>query len=299
MIEINNLTKNFGDFTALDNISFKVESGSIFGLIGSNGAGKSTLLRTICGVYEADGGKIAVDGMETFENSDIKDDIFFISDFPYFLPQTTIKETALIYQTIYKKWDKATFEYLCTVFPLDRKQKIHNMSKGMQRQAALILALSTKPRVLLLDEIFDGLDPVIRQLLKQIISEEVINSNLTVLIASHNLRELEDFCDHIGLLHKGGILFEQELDSLKLGIHKVQAAFRPLPRADEFEVFDIVKKETRGSLVTFVARGTHDEILEKLNTLNPVFSEIIPLSLEEVFISEMEAAGYDLNNIIG
>ena len=169
----------------------------------------------------------------------------------------------------------------------------------MQRQAALILALSTKPRVLLLDEIFDGLDPVIRQLLKQIISEEVVNSNLTVLIASHNLRELEDFCDHIGLLHKGGILFEQELESLKLGIYKVQAAFRPLPRADEFEVFDIVKKETRGSLVTFVARGSHDEILEKLNTLNPVFSEIIPLSLEEVFISEMEAAGYDLNNIIG
>jgi len=299
MIEINNLLKKFGDFTALDSISFKVESGSIFGLIGSNGAGKSTLLRSICGVYEPDGGNIVVDGMETFENTDIKDDIFFISDFPYFLPQATINETALIYQSIYKKWDSITFEHLCSVFPLDRKQKIHNMSKGMQRQAALILALSTKPRVLLLDEIFDGLDPVIRQLLKQIISDEVTNSNLTVLIASHNLRELEDFCDHIGLLHKGGILFEQELDSLKLGIHKVQAAFRPLPRVDEFEIFDIVKKETRGSLVTFVARGTHDEILEKLNTLNPVFSEIIPLSLEEVFISEMEAAGYDLNNIIG
>lgn len=299
MIEINNLLKKFGDFTALDSISFKVESGSIFGLIGSNGAGKSTLLRTVCGVYKPDGGFVRVDGMETFENTDIKDDIFFISDFPYFLPQTTISEMALIYQSIYKKWDKLTFERLCTVFPLDRKQKIHNMSKGMQRQAALILALSTKPRVLLLDEIFDGLDPVIRQLLKQIISDEVINSNLTVVIASHNLRELEDFCDHIGLLHKGGILFEQEIDSLKLGIHKVQAAFRPMPSADEFEKFDIIKKETRGSLVTFVARGTHDELLSKLNEMNPIFSEIIPLSLEEVFISEMEAAGYDLDNIIG
>lgn len=298
MIEIAGLVKKFGSFTALDSISFKIEEGSIFGLIGSNGAGKSTLLRTICGVYKPDGGTVKINEENVFENSDIKNDVFFISDYPYFLPQTTIKETSSIYKLIYKNWSDEQFQKLCGIFPLDKNQKIQNMSKGMQRQAALILALSTMPKILLLDEIFDGLDPVIRQLLKQLISREVTENHLTVIIASHNLRELEDFCDHIGLLHRGGVIFEQDIDSLKLGIHKIQAVFKPIPELSEFSDFDIIKQEKRGSLLSLVVRGNRDEILAKLEKMNPIFSEVIPLSLEEVFISEMEAAGYDLDNIL-
>lgn len=298
MIEIHSLSKKFGSFYALDQISFQVMPGSVFGLVGSNGAGKSTLLRTISGIYQPDGGSVLIDGSAPFENSALKTRIFFIPDYPYFLPQSNLSDMAALYRNLYSSWEESKFQALCGMFPLDPKMKIHNMSKGMQRQAALILALSTCPDFLLLDEIFDGLDPVMRQLLKRVVSGEVAARSLTVIIASHNLRELEDFCDHIGLLHKGGILFEQELDTLKLGIHKVQAVFNPIPEKQAFHMLDIVKTDTKGSLLSMVVRGKEEEILEKLQTLHPIFLEIIPLSLEEVFISEMEVAGYDLNNIL-
>jgi len=172
------------------------------------------------------------------------------------------------------------------------------MSKGMQRQTALILGLSTCPEYLFLDEIFDGLDPVMRQLLKQLISGEVASRSMTVVIASHNLRELEDFCDHVGLMHRGGILFESEIDELKLGIYKLQAVFRPMPEMQAFEPLKIIKLEIRGSLINLVVRGKKEEILSHIDALHPIFAEVIPLTLEEVFISEMEVAGYDLNNIL-
>lgn len=168
----------------------------------------------------------------------------------------------------------------------------------MQRQAALICAFAARPEYLLMDEIFDGLDPVMRQLLKKLICEEVSEHNLTVIIASHNLRELEDLCDHVGLFHKGGILFEKDIDALRLGVCKVQAAFRPMPERSAFEPMEILEWETRGSLLNLVVRGGRDEVLEKLNSLNPIFAEALPLTLEEVFISEMEVAGYDINNIL-
>jgi ABC-2 type transport system ATP-binding protein len=168
----------------------------------------------------------------------------------------------------------------------------------MQRQAALIAALSTQPEYLLLDEIFDGLDPVMRQLLKKILSNDVAERGMTVMIASHNLRELEDLCDHVGLLHKGGVILERELDELKLGINKVQAVFKPMPEMNVFKDLDIVKSEIRGSLINLVIRGTKEEILTKINALSPIFVEVLPLTLEEVFISEMEVAGYDIENIL-
>ena len=298
MIEARQLTKRFGGKTALDGISFHVGSGSLFGLVGSNGAGKSTFLRTLAGIYRPDAGELLLDGTAPFENSSVKSRLFFISDYPYFIPQATLADMADFYARLYPNWSKKRYGELCTIFPISAGEKISNMSKGMQRQAALILALSTQPDYLLMDEIFDGLDPVMRQLLKRLVSREVSERGMTLLVASHNLRELEDLCDHIGLLHKGGVVFERDLDELKLGVNKVQAVFRPMPELDAFAPLDVVKAETRGSLINLVVRGTKEEIMAKINSMNPVFAEVLPLTLEEVFISEMEVAGYDLENIL-
>ena len=298
MIEAKKLTKKFDTTTALEEISFSIGSGSVFGLVGSNGAGKSTFLRTLAGVYAPDSGEVLVDGAAPFENSASKSKIFFISDYPYFLPQSTLREMADFYARIYPGWSEKRFEELSTMFPIGNKVKISNMSKGMQRQAALICALATQPSYLLLDEIFDGLDPVMRQLLKRIVSNEVAERGMTVVVASHNLRELEDLCDHVGLFHKGGVIFERDLDELKLGINKVQAVFKPIPELSAFAPLDIVKTEMHGSLINLVIRGSKDEILNRINALNPIFVEVLPLTLEEVFISEMEVAGYDLDNIL-
>ena len=298
MIEVKELTKTFGKKAALDRVSFTIGGGSVFGLVGSNGAGKSTFLRTAAGVYRPGGGELLVDGAAPFENPAVKANVFFIPDYPYFLPQATLSEMESFFSRIYPRWDHARFEKLNKVFPVGEKERISNMSKGMQRQAALICAFSARPAYLLMDEIFDGLDPVMRQLLKRVIVEEIAESAMTVIIASHNLRELEDLCDHVGLFHKGGILFEKDLDELKLGVSKVQAVFKPMPDKSAFEPLDIINSETHGSLVNLVVRGNREHILAKLNTLNPIFVEALPLTLEEVFISEMEVAGYDINNIL-
>ncbi|MEF2794806.1 MAG: ABC transporter ATP-binding protein [Hydrogeniiclostridium sp.] len=298
MIDVKGLTKRFGTVTALDNISFQVDSGSIFGLVGSNGAGKSTFLRTAAGIYRPNAGSVLIDGGEPFENLSVKENVCFISDYPFFPRTATLLDMADLFSHTYPHWDKERFSYLCSCFPLDTKQRILNMSKGMQRQAAILCALGARPTHLLLDEIFDGLDPVMRQLLKRILSGEVSDRGMTVVIASHNLRELEDICDHVGLFHRGGVIFDRELDELKLGISRVQAVFRPMPDRSVFDRFNLVTLRTQGSLVDFVARGSQEEILAKLSELNPTFSELLPLTLEEVFISEMEAAGYDIDNIL-
>jgi ABC-2 type transport system ATP-binding protein len=302
MIEISSFTKKFDTLTALNQISFNIAEGSIFGLVGSNGAGKSTLLRSICGVYAPDGGAIRIDGFPPYENPAIKGKVVFVPDFPYYMPQSSLNSLADFYRRVYPNWSNTEYLRLCALFGLNQKTKLHNMSKGMQRQAALICALSTRPEYLLLDEVFDGLDPVMRQLLKRIISDQVAERNMTVVIASHNLRELEDFCDHVGLIHQGGVVFEQELDALKLGIHKAQAVFQPPLEQQQLqwlsEQLDTIKLETRGSMVSLVARRDQETVEQVLAQLNPVFSETLPLSLEEVFISEMEAAGYDLDKIL-
>ncbi len=298
MIEARGLVKKFGEKTALDNMSFRIGGKSVFGLVGSNGAGKSTFLRTAAGIYRPDAGKLLIDGSEPFENSGVKGRVFFIPDYPYFLPQSNLAEMGSFLAAVYPRWDWKRFDALNRVFPLGEKTRISTMSKGMQRQAALICAFSARPDYILMDEIFDGLDPVMRQLLKRLVSEEVASRGVTVVIASHNLRELEDLCDHVGLFHKGGVVFEKDLDELRLGVCKVQAVFRPMPERSAFAPLNIVKWETRGSLVNFVARAGRDEVLAKLNTMNPVFAEALPLTLEEVFISEMEVAGYDIENIL-
>ena len=299
MIVIDQLEKKFENTVALQNVSLTIEKGRIMGVVGSNGAGKSTLLRCISGVFQPDGGEITVDEEVPYENVRVKKNVYFVPDNPHFEPGATALSMAKLNASFYPQFSMEKFDRLCTIFQLDRKKKISAMSKGMQRQAALITALASMPDYLLLDEVFDGLDPVMRRLLKRVIASEVSDRNMTVLIASHNLRELEDFCDSIGLLHRGGVLLEKEVDELRLGMHRVQAVFRE-PIGDEVlrEIFDIASLTHTGSLCTLVIRGEREAIEEKLITLSPVFSEFLALSLEEVFIKEMEAVGYDFEEIV-
>ena len=298
MLEIKNITKKFGDKTALENLSFTIPEGSVFGLIGSNGSGKSTLLRIISGVFRPDGGTAEIDGESTFENPGIKEKCFFISDYPYFYNNSTLDSMAAFYRDFYPSWDEAKFAKLCGIFPINKKDRIVNMSKGMQRQAALIIALSACPKYILLDEIFDGLDPVVRQLIKKLIMEMVAENGTTVMIASHNLRELEDVCDHIGLIHKGGIVMEKDLDEAKLGIHRVQAVFENELGEGVFNDLEIVSIKKQGRMMTFTIKGDGPAIEQAIKAQNPVYMEMLPLTLEEVFISEMEAVGYDIDNIL-
>ncbi len=295
MIEINNVTKLFGAKKALDNISFKISDGSIFGLVGSNGAGKSTLLRILSGVFSTDEGDVQLDGEAPFENPGIKSQTAFVSDFPFFYSGATIDSTANYYKTIYPTWNQIRFNNLKNIFPVNSRQKIATMSKGMQRQAAIILALSYNPKFILFDEIFDGLDPVIRELVKKILIEYVDETNATVVIASHNLRELEGFCDHIGLLHLGGILLERDIDGDSIGLYRLQFI---MPEEDFNEIrasLNIVKETHQGKMTEITVKGEIEEIKNIINGKSPLFLEALPLTLEELFISEMEVAGYDIN----
>ena len=296
LIEIKELTKCFGETKALNGVSFTVADGSIFGLIGSNGAGKSTLLNVLAGVYAPDGGNAYINGGTPFENPAVKSKTAYVSDYPYFFPGATVESKAKYYKSLFPTWSDEKFMYFKSVFPIDTRQKISAMSKGMQRQSAIMLALSYKPTLILFDEIFDGLDPVIRELVKKILIDYVAENNATIVIASHNLRELEGFCDHIGLLHMGGILMERDIDGESMGLFHVQFI---LENAEDMETLreklDIVKETHQGKMTQLTVRGESEGIMEAINAASPVFSEMLPLTLEELFISEMEVAGYDIN----
>ena len=298
MIKITNLTKKFGDYAALNSVSAQILDGCIYGLVGSNGSGKSTLLRLLSGVYYADGGSVSVDGYAVFNNPEVKSKIFYLPDSPYFFKNATIKEMADFYEGLYKSFDPNRFQHLTEVFPISITDKIDNMSKGMQRQAALMLALSTKPKYLLLDEAFDGLDPVMRGVLKSLLIDGIENTGMTAIIASHNLRELEDLCDHIALIHSGEIMFSDGLEDVRSNFHKVQAAFKVLPPEIKLQDLEIIKCEKTGSLMQMIIKGDEAEIMAKIEALNPIFAETIEPTLEEIFIYEMEAVGYDIKNIL-
>jgi ABC-2 type transport system ATP-binding protein len=298
MIEVRNITKTFGAVTALKDVNCQIQRGSIFGLVGSNGAGKSTFLRLLAGVLRPDKGCLLIENQYVYENPAIKQRIFFIADQNFFPFQSSIDETVRFYRLYYPQFSPELFERLARMFPVDMKQHVNQMSKGMQRQVILMIGLACQPDYLLLDEAFDGLDPVVRQLLKRLLADSVARCSQTVIIASHSLRELEDICDHVGLLHQGGILFEQELDSLKLGIQKVQVVFDMPITQNDLRELDILKFQMRGTLVEMVVRGQQDEVFAKLQARAPVFIEALPLTLEEVFIQELEVAGYDVNTFL-
>ena len=299
MIKAVDLVKNFDTKAALDGVNFEIEEGSIYGLVGANGSGKSTLLRVIAGVYMPDSGNIIVDDMKVFNNSPLKEKICYLPDTPFFLHQSNLNEMAKLYEGLYSSFSRERYEYLTGVFPLDKKAKIANMSKGMQRQAALILALSCCPKYLLLDEAFDGLDPVMRKVLKSLLIEGIDGGGMTAIIASHNLRELEELCDKVGLIHSGKILFNDSIDSLKGNLHKVQIAFERVPDTSVFDSLDVLKIERMGSLLNLAVRGDAGEIQTFMKRLNPVFVELLPPTLEEIFMYELEVTGYDVKEILG
>jgi len=298
MIQTNSLTKTFDDTNALDQISVTITDGSIYGLVGTNGSGKSTLLRLISGIYRPDGGTIEINGTQPFEDTSVKDYVTLVPDELYFLPHSTMNDMAKFYENIKSGFDRHYYDFLCGKFPINPKKRISTFSKGMKRQVALILALACRPRYLLLDEAFDGLDPVIRGALRKILADQISERGMTVIISSHNLRELEDLCDHIGLLHMGKIIFEREIDEGKLGFCKVQVAFSSPPDPAVYESLAVMQRQNVGSITTLIVRGNSREITEHLDSQGALLVESVPLTLEEVFIYEMEVAGYDYGNII-
>ncbi|MEE0809039.1 MAG: ABC transporter ATP-binding protein [Acutalibacteraceae bacterium] len=298
MIFAKNLVKRFDEKEALKNISLQIAEGSVYGLVGSNGSGKSTLLRLISGVYMADEGNVGIDGENTFNNPALKSQIAFLGDTPYFLPQSDLKEMAALYSNMYPSFDYEIYNHLLTIFPLDQNARLSTFSKGMQRQAALILSLSTKPKYILLDEAFDGLDVVMRRVLANIIMESVEKYGMTAVIASHNLLELENVCDHIAVVHEGKIISKGDVDGIKGNIHKIQAAFSNVPELSVFDELDVMKLERTGSLISLIVRGDEEKIMQFINRLSPIYCEAIEPTLEEVFVYELEVIGYDVKNIL-
>ncbi len=297
-ITVREVSKKFHKIQALNGVTTSIHKGSIFGLIGSNGAGKSTLLRLLAGVYRPDGGEILVDGEPVYENESVKQRIFYLSDDPYYFSNSDMEEMARYFAVIYPRFSFERFHHLAEMLRLDTRRKLNTFSKGMQRQAHIILALACRPVYLFCDETFDGLDPVMRQAVKRILADLVAEEELTPVIASHNLRELEDICDHIGLLHQGGVIFERELDSLSQGIQKVQCAFaKPHPQ-EAFADLDVVTCRQQGSLSVLVVRGEAETVEQRIQAMHPLFCELLPLTLEEVFLTEMEVRGYDVQQLI-
>lgn len=299
MIEVTNISKSYADILAVDRVSVQMRENTVFGLIGTNGAGKSTVLRMIAGVLKADEGSITVDGIPVFDQVEAKKKIFFIADEPYFFANANAMEMEKYFSTVYEEFLREDFYRYLESFGLDKKRKINTFSKGMKKQLALLYGICSSARYLLCDETFDGLDPVMRQGIKSVFAKEMESRGLTPIIASHNLRELEDICDHVGLLHKGGVLLSKDLEDMKCNIQKVQCVFSTEEdKKKGMEGVDIIKEEKRGSLHTLTVRGSREEIIGHFATVDTVFFEALPLSLEEIFISETEVAGYDVKKLI-
>ena len=298
MIELHGVSKRFGQIEAVSRMSGEIREGSVFGLVGTNGAGKSTCLRMMAGVLRPDEGSVLVDGQEIYENEEMKSRVFFISDDQYYLPNSTPKEMMEYYRIFYTCFNEERFSELMEKFGLEKERKISTFSKGMKKQLSVILGICANTKYLLCDETFDGLDPVMRQAVKSIFAMEIMNREFTPVIASHNLRELEDICDHVGLLHKGGILFSKDMEEMKETIHKVQCVVSEESKYRLLKNLDVMKTESRGSLLMLTVRGSKADIEEKFQKENPVYFEVLPLSLEEIFISETEVVGYEVKNLL-
>ncbi len=299
MIEVKNLSKSFDSIKAIDHINAKIEDGHVFGLIGTNGAGKSTFMRMLSGVLKPEEGEILVDGEPVYDNPAVKEKIFYISDDQYYFRSGTPVDMLKLYQTCYPAFDGAKWKSLMEKFGLDEKRKVNTFSKGMKKQLSVICGICANTKYLLCDETFDGLDPVMRQAVKALFVKEMDERGLTPVIASHNLRELEDICEYVGLLHRGGILLEKDIDDMKLNIHKLQCVIREDEMLQKIRSgLEVVTIDNRGSLYTVTVRGDKEKILEFMEQLNPVFYELLPLSLEEIFISETEVKGYDVKALL-
>ena len=295
MIRIENLSKKYDKENVLDNLSCTIKDGSIYGLVGSNGAGKSTLLRLINGIFLPDGGEILIDEEPVFENESIKQKLVFVPDDLFFYPSYTLLDTAKYYQAMYKNFDMEYLKKLSKLLKLDLNRKINTFSKGMKRQCAIICALATRCKYIFLDETFDGLDPVIRNTIKKLIAKQMDEDKTTIVMTSHNLRELEDICDNLGLLHKGGIIFESDIDTIKTDMYKVQLSLKEEFNKSTFKGIDLLNYKKVGSVATLIINDKTGESKKKLANLKPIILDFLPLTLEEVFIYEMEALGYEFN----
>ncbi|MCF2662756.1 ABC transporter ATP-binding protein [Pseudoflavonifractor phocaeensis] len=299
MIQVNNVTKTFEGFKALDGLTMKVERGSIYGLVGPNGAGKSTILRHITGVYRPDSGSVLVDGQSVYENPAVKAKIAVIPDELYYFASASTRDMMKFYRGLYPRFDDKRYQALKEAFPeVDEKQPIRRLSKGMQKQSAFWLALCCEPDLLVLDEPVDGLDPVMRRQVWSLLMGDVAQRGTTVLVSSHNLRELEDVCDHVGILSHGKVLLERSLTDLQDNIVKLQAAFAQSEPPQLPRDMNILHTSQVGRVYTYIVRGNPAEIKSRMAAYSPILLEVLPLSLEEIFIYELGGEDYGVRDII-
>lgn len=292
MIELHGVTKRFGKNTILNQLQLQIPEGSVFGLIGPNGAGKSTLLKMMAGIMECDEGSITYNGVDVYENPVMKQDILLVSDDPYYFYHATIKEMKEFYQLWYPRFDDQVYHKYLEIFQLHENKPITMFSKGMKRQAFLAIALAIAPKYLFLDEAFDGLDPIMRLTFKRAISSFIEEKQMSVIISSHNLREMEDICDQYGILENHKIITSGDIYETKENIHKVQLAFSTKCDEAMFQGFDILSLSVQSKVVNMVVKGNIDELKQQLQAMQPLMMEILPVNLEEIFIYEMERKGY-------
>ena len=287
MLKINNISKSFDTKKVLNNLSLEVKDGSIFGLVGVNGAGKSTLLRCVAGIYRTDEGNVEFNGIDTFKDEKIRKDIFFVNDDPYYPMASTIKSLKEFYSSYYS-FDEVVYFKTLKLFGLDENKPVNTFSKGMKRQTLLLFALAIRPKLLLLDEAFDGLDPLVRYNLKKSLYEFIEDSHATIIISSHNLKELEDICDSYGILENGKIETYGDLLESKQNINKYQLAFKKEPDENVFEKFDILHQSKEGSVYSLVIKGDKEETVKELKKLKPIILDTLSVNFEELFIYEHE-----------
>ena len=292
MLQMRNVTKQFGKFKALDDLSMTVPKGAVYGLVGPNGAGKSTAIRLLTGVYRPEGGQITMEGLPIYENPANKARICSIPDEIFYFPSATLEDMHSFYKGIYPRFDDDLFNRLYEVFQLPARSQLRRFSKGMQKQAAFHLSICTRPEVLILDEPVDGLDPVMRRQVWSLLLSEVAQRETTVLISSHNLRELEDICDHVGIMDHGRMLLERSLADMQGNTVKLQLVGDP--PAD----LEVLHESSSGRLKTLVVRGSADAVTAKMEALQPAYYDVLPLSLEEIFIYELGGVNYEVKNII-
>ena len=298
MIEVNNVTKRFGDFVALDGLNMHVERGAIYGLVGPNGAGKSTIIRHLSGVYKQDEGTVTIDGQPVYENEKLKQRFTVIPDEIFFFTQANTMDMMKFYKSMYPKFDETLFKKILECFPeINPKKMVRSLSKGMQKQVAFMLSIAARPELMILDEPVDGLDPVMRRQIWSLIMSDVAEHGLTVLVSSHNLRELEDVCDHVGIMNHGKILIERSLDELQTSITKIQLAFEGDMPSLPPEV-QVLKKITTGRVHTLIVKGEPRVAEQTISALNPLLMDVLPLTLEEIFIYELGGENYAVKDII-
>ena len=299
MIEIKNLSKSFnGKDYVLENLNCKIGDNAIYGLVGANGAGKSTLLRIINSIYTADEGTVLIDNENAYDNESLKQEMVFVPDDLYFYSGYTLMDMAEYYKSLYHNFDMKYVINTANTLKLNSNAKISSFSKGMKRQCALICALATNAKYLFFDETFDGLDPVVRKYFKKLLSDAMLKNNTTIIMTSHNLRELEDICDNLGLLYKGNILFESDIDSLKTNMFKVQISLKDDFNKDTFKKLKILSYKKIGSVATLIIDEEGRDSKKYLESLKPIILDYLPLTLEEVFIYQMEALGYEFESLV-